>query len=171
MSPLYKLLEELRRLLTLLSKAIVNIADEPEEIEPEGPTKADEVYEAAFAEIGNDLSKLAPDELGCSEAVSKVLKKVYPSFPILISTIRLHDYMRTSTHFVSSANPIAGSVAIFPTEGKKIGHVGIWGRRGWVMSNNSGGTDKGKWTANYTTFGFKEEAAKRGLKIYYFIPQ
>ena len=168
-----------KQTLDVLSKILNDLAEwlkkkETESVVPVEPPKlmkAELVYEAAFAAIGQDLSKEAPDERGCAEAVSRVLKKVYPNFPIFVSTIQLNNYLRTQGEFVSSANPIAGCIAIFPTEGTRIGHVGIWGRRGWVMSNNSFGGDRGKWTANYTEYGFREEAKKRGLKLYYYIPQ
>lgn len=138
-------------------------------MEPNHPNRAEELYEAAFSSIGRDVSPqdIAPDEYGCAESLSNVIRKVYPDFPICISTIVLNQKLSISPHFVSSANPISGCVSIFPTDGDKVGHAGVWGKKGWVMSNDS---NTGNWLANYTEFGWGEAAKKRGLRVYYYIP-
>ena len=125
-----------------------------------------QVYDAAYAVIGYDLSVIADDERGCAESESRVLRKVYPDFPIFLRTTELKEYLRSSTRFELLVYPVLGTVTIFPTTGWKIGHCGIWGKT-HVMSNTSA---TGKWEANYTHKEWEAEAQKRHLPLFHYLP-
>ena len=127
---------------------------------------AQRLYLAAKSQIGNDLSKSAPNELGCSEAMSRVIKMVYPNFPIILSTTGLNLKLMNSYHFERSANPIKGCIAIAPTQGARVGHVWVWGEK-WAMSNTS---KTGKWQANYLNVDVIKDAKRRGLPLLFYIP-
>ena len=167
---LKKLLLALQALLESLTNIVPPPAYEvpPSEL-PMNKDKADELYEAAFAALGTDPSKngKAPQDRACAESLSYVVRKVYKNFPIILSTTNLNVHLDDSPEFKEIKTPIPGCISVFPTIGNKIGHTGIWGRKGWVMSNSS---SNGLWEANYTEFGWKEEARKRGLPIYYYKP-
>lgn len=138
----------------------------PVTIPPVNP--ASTLYNKAYEAYkrGEDLSNSAPNELGCAESLSRIIKRVYPDFPIILSTTGLNLKLSTSYHFTSSANPIKGAVTIFPTVGNIIGHAGVWGKT-HVMSNSSA---TGKWTANYTHAEWYATAKMRGLQIFHYIP-
>ncbi|UPJ35843.1 hypothetical protein IVB45_02185 [Bradyrhizobium sp. 4] len=133
------------------------------------PTTAELLYQAAFNAIGKDASPgdKAPDERACAESVSNIIRKVMPGFPVILSTIALDKHLWMDARFKMVVTPVAGCVSVFPTKGGVIGHCGIWGKRGWVMSNNSA---TGKWEANYTDFGWREAAHKRGLEVFHYLP-
>ena len=137
------------------------LADTP--IQSNAPER---VYDAAKAVIGYDLSKIAEDERGCAESLSRVLRKVYPDFPIFVRTTELNTYLKTSSHFKAVLHPTVGCVTIFPTAGAKIGHCGVWGKE-WVMSNSS---DVGRWEANYRLKEWEAEANRRYLPLFHYLP-
>lgn len=131
------------------------------------PQKAtDRLYAAAKSKIGYDLSRIAIDDVGCAESLSRILKLVYPDFPTILSTAALNDYLRRSPNFRLTLYPQVGCVTIFPTEGKRIGHCGVWGKT-HVMSNTS---RTGKWEPNYTHAEWTAAADKRGLPVFHYIP-
>ena len=129
-------------------------------------TAAQRLYEAAKSQIGKDLSNSAPNELGCAESMSRVIRMVYPNFPIIISTAGLNLKLMNSYHFERSANPIKGCIAIAPTQGAKVGHCWVWGDT-WAMSNTS---KTGKWQANYRNVDVIKDAKRRGLPLHFYIP-
>ncbi len=133
-------------------------------------SNAEKIYQAAFNAIGKDASPgdKAPDDRACAESVSNIIRKVFPDFPILLSTIDLDkklwsDLMR----FKLVPAPTAGCITVMPTKGSKIGHCWIRGKRGYAMSNTSA---TGRWEANYTDFGVIEAARKRGLELFHYLP-
>ncbi|MDZ4205896.1 MAG: hypothetical protein U1C12_01655 [Patescibacteria group bacterium] len=86
--------------------------------------------------MGKDLSDIAPDELGCANALSRVIQKVFPDFPTFISTIALKSHLAGDERFVySDVQP--WSIIVSPTMKGEVGHVGILGDGGIIYSNNS----------------------------------
>lgn len=173
---------DLKRFLQNLEKFLLDFVPDPEitpeerpmnapdaPVAPKKATPSDLLYEAAFSALGQDISPsdTAPDERGCAESISKVIQKVYPAFPTHISTIALKKELDKSPNFREVDKPTYGCVAVFPTRGTRIGHTGIWGKKGWVMSNTSG---DGIWRANYTSFGWYDAAKSRGLSNYFYQP-
>lgn len=133
---------------------------------PAIPSALQRVYAAAFASIGQDLSRTAPNEVGCAESLSRVLKTIYPDFPIILSTAELNAYLKTSPHFRATLYPQVGCVTVFPTTGASVGHCGVWGKN-HVMSNDS---RTGLWSPNYTHAGWTAAADQRGLPVFHYIP-
>ena len=104
------------------------------------------------AHIGTDASPsdLAPDELGCAETVSTLLRKVYPNVPIITGTWTLWDWLnKPQNGFQRVFEPSPGTIIISPTiPGKPFpGHAGIFLEDGVIASNDS---RTGKFIKNYT---------------------
>lgn len=145
----------------------VNEALKPDP-KPQQPVKdrSEAVYAAAYSCLGRDLSKLAPDEQGCAESVSRILRLVYPDFPIITSTTALDAHLRNSPRFTAVQTPKKGYVTMFATRGGTIGHVGIMGKRN-IMSNTSA---TGLFLANYDLTSWYAAAKKRKLPLTHYQP-
>jgi len=126
--------------------------------------RCSDVYDAALRCVGLDLSKQADDSVGCAEATSRVLRLVYPNFPIFLSTIELEAYL--VKHCKETTTPRKGCISGFKTVGKTRGHYGIWGET-HVLSNNS---FSGKFDTHYTHATWLAAAKKRKLRNRHFIP-
>lgn len=112
------------------------------------------IFETAKKCIGTDASPndLAPDELGCADTVSNILIKAGFPMPVLVSTAKLNDYLKTNPNWVSILNPLPGDVVMSPTgqgglNGIKHGHTGIVGAGDVIMSNAS---STGTFEPNFT---------------------
>jgi len=178
---LAKLMEQLKYILANWGKPLPTIPftipsppepqpDTTPKPEPKSPSQI--LYNTAKASLGKDLtpSDRVPDEVACVSQVQAVYKKAFGHYiePYTDSTTTLTRVLRSHRDF-QEANPTRGCISVFPTGNGTIGHVGIWGDT-HVMSNNSAGKDKGKFTANYTHAEWKAAAAKRGLICRYFLP-
>lgn len=126
------------------------------------------IYKTALSFIGKDASPndLAPDELGCADSVSSVLKIALGSevgISYTVSTAQLYRELLSSKAYMLVQTPKAGDVLVSPTglgNGQlSNGHTGIWGENGKIMSNSSyTGTfeqnfDINSWRARYVTLG------------------
>jgi len=128
--------------------------------------------------IGKDASPadLAPDELGCAETVTNLLRKVYPEVPIMLGTIGLLAYMKDPTKgFVQVSTPtpecIVMSVTRFVDGVRHTGHTGIVGEGGIIMSNASFMTlkgEKGTFQENYTVGSWNTYFGSRGFPVLFF---
>lgn len=122
------------------------------------------LYNTAKASLGKDASPndLAPDELGCAETVSNIIRMVIPTFPIVISTRLLFAALVESNYFKPVDEPLEGDVIISVTgtgNGKvSNGHTGIVGKYG-VMSNDS---RSGMFLENYTLASWDLYYRKKG---------
>ena len=88
------------------------------------------------AHIGTDASPhdLAPDELGCAETVTTLLREVYPSMPILIGTNALYQYLQHPQNgWTRVLDPQPECVVISPTG---YGNPGTHGHTGFVLKDN-----------------------------------
>jgi hypothetical protein len=121
--------------------------------------KAD-LIDVCIANLGKDASPadLAPDGYACVESVTTLLKKIYSDVPILTYTPTFHEYIRNPRNgFVEIQQPEIECIVLSVTgTGKagKIGHTGIMGLHGLIMSNNS---STGKWEQNYTMDAWKRK--------------
>ncbi len=132
-------------------------------------TNQEKLYAAAVAALGKDISPLdrAPDELGCMESLSMVLRQVV-DFPIIPGTWTGLDYIRKSPLFEKVDTPEAGDIIICATiPGKPFpGHAGVVGKNGAVMSNSS---KTGRWEQNYNLASWDERYRKKGgYVVHYF---
>lgn len=137
---------------------------------PEQESPVSKLYLVAKRAIGFDASPndLAPDEFGCAETVSMLIKQVV-DFPVITGTWTLWDKLRTDTRFELVGIPEAGDIVISPTgtgNGSVTGHTGICGFDGVIMSNDS---RKGTFEQNYTEESWKERyMGKGGFPVYYY---
>jgi hypothetical protein len=106
------------------------------------------------ANLGNDASPkdVADDEVACAETVTTLLRQVYPEVPIITGTWTLYEYLNNPKNgFKKVTEPKAETIIISPTgSGRGVGHTGIFDEQGLIMSNNSFGLLRGKFTQNYT---------------------
>lgn len=113
------------------------------------------LYATALSFLGTDASPLdeAPDDLGCADSVSLIIKSAFPqSIKGSVSTAVLFNQLNNSDAFKRVKDFRAGDIVISPTgfgkTGKvKNGHTGIVGENEEIMSNSS---STGLWTTNYT---------------------
>jgi len=131
------------------------------------------LYLGAISSLGRDASPndLAPDELGCAETVNAIHKKVF-GFEIGggLLTTKLYKAMENSPLWVRVDKPEAGDVVISPSgygNGRlSNGHVGICGKDGIIMSNESA---TGNFAENYTIDTWKGRyAALGGYPVIFF---
>lgn len=145
-----RLLEDILKNLNLMKKTLVDLAKE---------------------HIGTDASPadLAPDELGCAETVTTILKKLYPQTPIITGTWTLWDYFEKHPNWFPMQQPEPGCIIISPTgtgNGKFPGHVGIMLDDGTIASNDS---FTGKFERNYDLDTWKARyQEKGGFPVYYY---
>lgn len=121
--------------------------------------KKNPLYEAALKFAGTDASPAdnAPDELGCAESVSMVIRSVLPDFPIITGTWTLNDALSKDKRFekvMYSFNQVIpeGTIIICATvPGKPFpAHTGIFGLNNTIFSNDSRREFLGQFLMNYT---------------------
>lgn len=141
---------------------------------PPTTSNRDKLHSVALASINTDASPrdLADDELACAESVSNLIKKVYPEFPIFLSTALLKTELMRNPHFKSTLTPSPGCVIISPTgEGNATmphGHTGIMTDDQFVISNDS---SSGLMKKNYTLTSWVNRYRKQGgYHVYLFEP-
>ena len=146
---LWKEPEEIKRLEPILDPDFVSPKTRPvTETKPKTPRER--LKEICLESLGKDLSIQAPNELGCSEALSTVLRGVFPDFPSFISTRALWEHLRVDKRFKNTKLLKPWSVIISPTgQGNgtlKNGHAGVYGENEIIYSNNS---KTGKWDSHW----------------------
>lgn len=156
-----ELLEKLKRTLQELSGTIKSME------------KRETLYWASRDAMYTDVSPndTAPDELGCVDSVSSLIRKIFPdlNFPSLYHTARLFAYLEKSPSFKPVDKPLPGDIVLNVTgtgNGRvKHGHTGVCGYK-WIMSNDS---RTGLWLANYTYPAWKAAfESKGGMVTYYY---
>ena len=137
---------------------------------PEEPSNAVKLCNIAKMSIGMDASPndAAPDEYGCAETVSSIIQKVFPDFPVVLSTIELNRLLSKSDKFKRVLAPTEGCIVVSPTVGEKIGHTGIYLDSSRIASNDS---RTGKFEQNYTRSSWiVYYYEKKGLLGYIYEP-
>lgn len=119
------------------------------------------------------LDPTVPEDVGCAEAVSKILQEAgVQGIPQkgFAGTNDLWQWLKTNRQFVEATQPYPGSIIISPTgtsvKGTPHGHVGIIGLYG-VCSNDSG---TGLWKENYTVDSWESYFGNLGFPIYFYSP-
>lgn len=133
------------------------------------------LFATAISCLGIDASPqdIAPDELGCAETVYDILARAFPlnvGFPLVISTSKLYDALKSSSKYIKIDQPLEGDIIISPTGygngGLSNGHVGIKGELDKIMSNSS---FTGKFEENYTIVTWKARYTDiGGYPMFYF---
>lgn len=140
-------------------------------------TKRELLYAMAVTHLGTDASPndLAPDELGCAESVNAIYEKAFGK-PFYegnqLSTYWMYKALKDSPEFVRTSTVSPGTIIISPTDGHNTGHVGICGKDGIIMSNNSfkdASGVKGVFEENYTQASWHRQFSERKkLPVYFF---
>lgn len=128
--------------------------------------KQTQLLKVAKTFLGKDASPsdLAPDELGCAESVSDVLRAAFPElkFPTLLSTLTLYNYLRVSPSFAQVSAPQSGDIILSVTGTGtgtiSNGHTGIIGLYG-ILSNDS---RTGTWEENWTMDSWRRYYEDKG---------
>jgi hypothetical protein len=125
--------------------------------------------------LGKDFTPLdvIPDEVGCAEAVTTLLKQAGTIPYVIAGTWTLNDYLQRSIYWQPTNTPQEGDIIISPTGTSKygskapiIGHVGIVGPKNMVYANNS---YTGKWSTIYTVDSWDDRyKVKGGYPTYYY---
>lgn len=133
-------------------------------------SNSESLHTLAKSSVGKDVSPLdqAPDELGCAESVSNLIKMIERDFPIHVSTARLFE--ECSRRYKRTLEIKPGYILISPTgygNGKVIGHTGIIGESVIYSNNSNTGLWDDKWTIDTWV---KYYRGKGGLPLYVFNP-
>jgi hypothetical protein len=134
-------------------------------------SNAQKLYDAAVAALGTDASPndLAPDELGCAETVSSIIRKVLPDFPVITGTATLWERFISDGRFTEvTGTPQAGDIIISPTQPQRPfpGHTGIFLGEREIASNDS---RTGTFAQNYVLNTWKGYyGAKGGYPVYIY---
>lgn len=131
------------------------------------------ILDSAKTQVGTDASPndVAPDEYGCAETVTEVLRKAGCNIPVQVSTARLYEWLVSSPDWLEVPSSLPGDIIIAPTgqggkNGVANGHVGIVAENGNIMSNNSW---TGRFEQNYTLASWRDRyIIKGGYKNYFF---
>lgn len=147
----------------------MNIKDAPDS-HKNNPMIPKNLYDVALKFLGKDASPndVAPDELGCAETVSMLIRELI-AFPVITGTWTLWDTLRKDSRFEAIGAPEVGAIVISPTgsgNGSIPGHTGICGHNGEIMSNDS---YKGTFEKNFTEESWKTRyMQKGGFPVYYY---
>lgn len=130
------------------------------------------IYDTACLNLKTDVSPndIAPDEYGCAETVSDLLKMAGFDIGLYLSTYQLYYALKSNSGFIRVDTPLYGDIIISPTGfGNGMlpnGHVGICGKDDKIMSNNS---FTGLFEENYTQDAWKARYQKvGGYPLIYF---
>jgi len=168
-----KLLKQIVAFLVEVTKELKKQTKLIEEIHATVVGSSDTKSLADHAEdfLGTDASPadIAPDELGCAESVSMVIRKILPDFKIETATWLMKDQLDADSRFKRVTEAERDVIILSPTysgNGTVVGHVGIFGGSERIMSNSS---TSGTWEYNYTLQKWVDYyRGKGGLKIYYY---
>jgi hypothetical protein len=127
------------------------------------------LYDLARKNLGKNVRplRIAPQHLGCAEAVSNLLSQLDPTFPQdTVSTVKLNAKLFYRFEQTKIYKP--GCVIISPTDGTSIGHVGIMGEKEIIYSNNS---ITGLWDKHFTLGTWIQRYREQSnLPIYFYEP-
>lgn len=143
----------------------------PEPVKPAEETTREKIYQEALLWLGKDASPndKANDELGCAESVSTIVRRVVPSFPIMLGTADMLAYLKKNKQWKATLEPKPGNIIVSATgtgNGSIRGHCGIHAGGGKIMSNRSA---TGKWEQNFTVESWvKRYRTGGGMAVYYF---
>ncbi len=113
--------------------------------------KTPTLYEVALRVLGTDASPrdIAPDDLGCAESVSELIRTIIPTFPRYTGTASLREALDKHPRFRKVTVPMPGTIIVSPTDIHKPypGHAGIFLAGNKIASSTSA---TGKFESNYT---------------------
>jgi len=77
------------------------------------------------------------DELGCTDTLSALIKRVFPDFPTILSTKDLDMKLFMDKRFRRELEPGLGRIIISPRTPNQTGHCGVWITNERIASNDS----------------------------------
>ncbi len=109
------------------------------------------------------------DQFACVESLTTLLHKLYPDIPIMTYTPVLLKYLQKDNRFKPTSEFKEGNIILSPTlsgNGKVVGHVGLIGKGGKVLSNSS---STGLFLDKYDCVSWVQRYSKLGqLDLYLF---
>lgn len=169
------MIEQLKEKIRFLKSFLLGL------LQTQLPIPMSKLYTLAKQCLGEHitLNQSVPDDVGCAEAVSYVLKQAGIPLPAegIAGTAALYQWLSTNALFKVAQAPTAGAILISPTgsgNGIVEGHTGIVGQYNvqfsgdWgIMSNNS---DNGLFQEKWSLTAWEENyTQKGGLPMYYFV--
>jgi hypothetical protein len=138
-------------------------------------TPQEKIFASALYFLGTDSSPKdeAPDEYGCADSVSQIIKAVYDDFKGSVSTAQLYNNLLKDKRFIKVKDFQPGDIIISPTGINKVfnndiknGHIGIIAENENIFSNNSA---SGLFIQNFTIESWvKRYRINGGYRIYSF---
>lgn len=145
---------------------------------PRMPTNRELIHAKALSMLGVDASPKdqAPDELACMESVDNIHFRVFGDHICVnyLSTYWAFKAFLERPDFeqIPLEDALPGDIIISPTQGSIVGHVGILGEGGIIMSNNSFADTngvRGIFEENYTLASWRRAfVMRKGLGMYAF---
>ena len=132
------------------------------------PTNMEKFLKICLDALDTDPSTpdVVKDELGCANTLSVLIKKLYPDFPIIVSTKDLDWKLWQDKRFKRITEPEIGAIIISPRTNTQYGHCGVWITSEKIASNNS---RTGLWQGNYSWSSWIQEfKINRKLPIYIY---
>lgn len=125
------------------------------------------ILSSALSHLGIDAGDSGyGNEVDCAISVNNVVHKAINEYVGGdISTTRMYYALKSSPRWIQVDKPLAGDIVISPTEGRKIGHVGIFGYGDSILSNNS---NTGKFDAHFRLNRWTDYYGKKGLPTYFY---
>lgn len=129
--------------------------------------QAKTIYSVCLESLGTDVSPRdgAPDIVGCAETASEIIRKIDPTFPIILGTWTLWEELDRNSKFKKVVVPEPGVLLISPTGTSKNpkvafpGHVGFFLDGKKIASNSSA---NGLFEQNYTLETWRDRWEKKG---------
>lgn len=156
------IIDTIKAKLAVLQKQVANLIGSPSVL-----------YTTAVPLLGKHitLNDNVPNEVGCAEAVSYVLKQAGITVPEggIPGTATLYSFLKNNKSFVESSSYLVGAIIVSPTgmgNDKIPGHTGICANYGILSNNSATGLfletwNISNWISYYHQYG--------GLPIYYFV--
>lgn len=138
---------------------------------PPVKTNREKLHEEALKWIGKDASPYnsAPQDLACAESVSTIVRRVVPTFPIVLGTADLLGRLKNDKRFKGTLDPKPGNIILSATgsgNGSIRGHTGIFTIKEQIMANNS---YTGLWGIHWDSVKWKDYyRIKGGMPTHYF---
>jgi hypothetical protein len=133
-------------------------------------TNRDKLCEFAYTFLNTDPTPKdeQPDEVACVHSLTTILNK-YIGHPIMTYTPTFLEAIKKDARFKEVTEFKPGVIIISPTatgNGSIIGHTGIVGKGGKILSNAS---STGLWTDKYDTVSWIDRYSRKGgLSLYLF---
>ena len=94
-------------------------------------------------------------------------KKIFPDFPILVSTRDLHNRLSLDSRFQATLDRGKGRIVVSPRTTNTFGHTGVFMDDDSIASNDS---NSGKFVINYTWNSWiREFRDRRKLRIFIYL--